>query len=355
MEGAVATASSPSLPPSFSPSAAPSGNGGGGGGGGGDGGGGHPRTFVVRTLDASPLRVTVPSTTTEALAMNRSIQDKVRQDATARQRTASSSIGTTSATAAAASEALQATAFTAGECRETGEQGTIGMGEREVVGAGSSDHHNHNRQQQQEQAQGLMMVTPNPRSKSLKIRVPATTAEALEMNKAMRSRFREPREERGQPATHGPNARDRLTGWGMAKKRQGGKGGGGDRGGGRGGGGGGSGWQVATARGNHAAEGRGGGWGAKRGPSGAPPVWTVARLEGEGEGDGDVSFDRTILKLSRDLQWSKIIRLWTEVREIRGGNREGRSVRRFVESNLAIVEFITRDCVISYMALVVRP
>ena len=36
-----------------------------------------------------------------------------------------------------------------------------------------------------------------------------------------------------------------------------------------------------------------------------------------GAGDGDegeeVNFDRAIVKLSRDLQWSQIIRLWTEV------------------------------------------
>ena len=219
-----------------------------------------PRTLLVRPSDAHPLKVTVPRTTAEAVAMNRSIQERARLEAAARE----------GAAAAAMVPPASPTGVEDGPAVAEGDVG--GMVKAKA-------------------APKEMVVTPTARSNSLKIPVPATTAEAMAMNKAMRSRFREAAAD--QSPTPG-----RLSGWMKSRKRRGGASSGGGKFGG-----------LSVTEDNGALDGSGDrteGWivgGAAAERENTRPSWSL----------GEKSFDRTILELSRNMQWSQIIRVW-EVR-----------------------------------------
>lgn len=211
----------------------------------------NPRTLLLRTPDSYPVKVTVPRTTAEAVALNRSIQEKTRQEIVAR------------------------------ECTSTEVEPPRSPGIEEGGDVTET-------KVEQTKAPREMVVTPTARSKSLKIPVPATTAEAMAMNKAMRSRFREAVAD--QSPTPG-----RSTGWIKSRKRRGGEG---------------KFAGITISEGNNPLKDGGSGSWAEG--------WTgeaAAKQEDSGVVQstalsGEKSFDRTVLELSRNMQWSQIIRVW---------------------------------------------
>lgn len=204
-----------------------------------------PRTLLLRPPDSYPVKVTVPRTTAEAVALNRSIQDKTRQEVVASERTP----------------------MKAEPARSHDIEEGRAMTETKV---------------EQMKAPKEMVVTPSARSKSLKIPVPATTAEAMAMNKAMRSRFREAAAD--QSPTPG-----RSTGWIKSRKRRGVEG---------------KITGLTISEGNDPLK--------DGGSSSWAEGWTgeASRMMPSTALSGEKSFDQTILELSRNMQWSQIIRVW---------------------------------------------
>lgn len=232
-----------------------------------------PRTIVVRTPDAMRLKVTVPSTTAEAVAMNKSIQEKARKDAAARERNAS--------------EILQRSKTVEGRRPLVLHRGGWGGGAGGGGGGGGAIASEH---QATSGAPTEMLITPTARAKSLKIPVPLTTADAVAMNKAMRSRFSDTRTTVESALSSGG-----LDGSGSGL----------------------SGWDNARRAGSRSAIGEDGVLrGAEEESLGAPVVGTTPPAwSGQGQvqaqvGDGNLNFDQAILEHSRNLQWSQIIKIW---------------------------------------------
>ncbi|CAN0535036.1 unnamed protein product, partial [Ectocarpus sp. 8 AP-2014] len=201
------------------------------------------RTFVVRTPDSSSsLKVTVPSTTAEAMAMNLSIRENARakKEAAAR-RLAKQPAGEGAASAAAAAAAAP---------------------------------HSRGRPAERRRVPSMMVVTPNARSRSIQMEVPLTTAECIELNRAVKERYPTQQQEADED-NNGVNA-------GYSRR-----------------------WR------NPPAPGVGGGQGAHHaygaGLSSSPEIVRYADVE---QGAREPSYDRTIGNLHKARRWDQIVRVW---------------------------------------------
>lgn len=213
-----------------------------------------PRTLLLRTPDSYPVKVTVPRTTAEAVALNRSIQEKTRQEVVASERTSKEV------------EPARSPDTEEGRAMTETKVGTTKV--------------------EQAKAPKEMVVTPTARSKSLKIPVPATTAEAMAMNKAMRSRFREAAADQSPPP-------GRSTGWIKSRKRRGVES-----------------KSTGLSMGNNPLKDGGSGSWAEEWTGEADAKHEGSRVVPSTALSGEKSFDSTILELSRNMQWSQIIRVW---------------------------------------------
>lgn len=213
------------------------------------------RTFVVRTPDSSSsLKVTVPSTTAEAMAMNQSIRENARakKEAAARRQAAT--------TAARAS-------------KQPGDAGGGGV-------TAAAAPHSRGRPAERRRAPSLMVVTPNARSKSIQMEVPLTTAECIELNRAVKERYpTQQEEEADEDSSNSVNA-------GYSRR-----------------------WR------NPPAPGVGGGQGAQHAyGAGLSPSPEIVRYADVEQGAREPSYDRTIGNLHRARRWDQIVRVW-EVRD----------------------------------------
>lgn len=225
------------------------------------------RTFVVRTPDSfSPLKVTVPKTTAEAVAMNMAIKKKAmaKREANARTLAASSSSG-----------AAGSRVPTAGSRRQQGmRRAGDGLGGA-AAGAGSEERR---------RTPKLMTVKPNARSRSIQVEVPLTTAECIKLNRAVKERY--PGDPTKQDGSGGGGDRNNGLNAGYSKR-----------------------WRNPPAP-------RGGGGGA--------PYRNVFQ-EGGGNGSalqgsaqqtqnpGEPNYQRLIGNLFRRSSWEQIVAIW-EVR-----------------------------------------
>lgn len=223
-----------------------------------------PHKLVVRTADDHETEVTVPDTTAEAMAMNKSIQEAARMEVAGREH--------------AASEAPSSTRFP-----ETESQSSAG------AAAGSSAPPARNNAVSTSSSE--MAVTPNAYSRPVRMPVPLTTADAMAMNKVIRSRFSEDKG-RPNPAKRAPRAR--FPGFKSAGNREGIT----AEVASKNSSGGGNGAKQSQARGRAAAS-----------CTGAPPVGPA----GLPLANNDAQIDRMILEHSRHSKWSHIVRIW-EVR-----------------------------------------
>ncbi|CAM9167910.1 unnamed protein product, partial [Ectocarpus sp. 4 AP-2014] len=213
------------------------------------------RTFVVRTPDSSSsLKVTVPSTTAEAMAMNLSIRENARakKEAAARRHAAT--------TAARASS------------KQPG-------GEAPAAAAASAPH-SRGRPAERRRVPSMMVVTPNARSKSIQMEVPLTTAECIELNRAVKERYPKQQQEADEDNNNAVNA-------GYSRR-----------------------WR------NPPAPGVGGGQGAQHaygaGLSSFPEIVRYTDVE---QGAREPSYDRTIANLHKARRWDQIVRVWEEIEE----------------------------------------
>ncbi|CAN0097189.1 unnamed protein product, partial [Ectocarpus fasciculatus] len=224
------------------------------------------RTFVVRTPDSSSsLKVTVPSTTAEAMAMNLSIRENARakKEAAARRH---------AATTAAA--------------RASSEQPGGGRGGTAAAAAAAAPH-SRGRPAERRRAPSMMVVTPNARSKSIQMEVPLTTAECIELNRAVKERYPATRQQRQEAEEDDNNNNNNSVNAGYSRR-----------------------WR------NPPAPGVGGGQGAQHAYGGAgltsfPEIVRYADVE---QGAREPSYDRTIGNLHRARRWDQIVRVW-EVRD----------------------------------------
>ncbi|CAM9951523.1 unnamed protein product, partial [Ectocarpus sp. 12 AP-2014] len=198
------------------------------------------RTFVVRTPDSSSsLKVTVPSTTAEAMAMNLSIRENAR----------------------AKKEAAAA--------------------RRHAAAAAASAPNSRGRPAERRRVPSMMVVTPNARSKSIQMEVPLTTAECIELNRAVKERY--PTQQQEADEDNNNNA----VNAGYSRR-----------------------WR------NPPAPGVGGGQGAQQaygaGLSSSPEIVKYADVE---QGAREPSYDRTIGNLHKARRWDQIVRVWEEIEE----------------------------------------
>ncbi|CAN0137781.1 unnamed protein product, partial [Ectocarpus sp. 12 AP-2014] len=214
------------------------------------------RTFVVRTPDSSSsLKVTVPSTTAEAMAMNLSIRENARakKEAAARRHAASTAARTSSKQPGG--EAAAAAAAAAPQSR--------------------------GRPAERRRVPSMMVVTPNARSKSIQMEVPLTTAECIELNRAVKERY--PTQQQEADEDNNNNALNP----GYSRR-----------------------WR------NPPAPGVGGGQGAQHaygaGLSSSPEIVKHADVE---QGAREPSYDRTIGNLHKARRWDQIVRVWEEIEE----------------------------------------
>lgn len=234
---------------------------------------------MVRTPDSSSsLKVTVPSTTAEAMAMNLSIKENARakKEAAARRH---------AATAAARASSKQP------------------RGEAAAAAAAAAPH-SRGRPAERRGVPSMMVVTPNARSKSIQMEVPLTTAECIELNRAVKERYPTQQQEADEDNNKGVNA-------GYSRR-----------------------WR------NPPAPGVGGGQGVQHaygaGLSSSPEIVRYADVE---QGAREPSYDRTIGNLHKARRWDQIVRVW----EVRRRNRTtrfrssfGRGVRVLTHAGLQV-------------------
>ncbi|CAB1117756.1 unnamed protein product [Ectocarpus sp. CCAP 1310/34] len=213
------------------------------------------RTFVVRTPDSSSsLKVNVPSTTAEAMAMNLSIRENARakKEAAARRHAAT--------TAARASS------------KQPG---------GEAPAASASAPHSRGRPAERRRLPSMMVVTPNARSKSIQMEVPLTTAECIELNRAVKKRY--PTQQQEADEDNNNNA----VNAGYARR-----------------------WRNPPAPGVCVGQGAQHAYGA--GLSSSPEIIKYADVE---QGAREPSYDRTIGNLHKARRWDQIVRVWEEIEE----------------------------------------
>lgn len=262
------------------------------------------RTFVVRTPDSrSPLKVAVPSTTAEAMAMNTSIKKKAKRDAERAAAAAAAAAAPrppikfppSGRTPAAAAATATGAASSVGRRDSPGGKKPAGKG---AVTAGGG----------QQRAPSLMVVTPNARSKAIQMKVPRTTAECIELNKAIRERY--PGEARQETDGSNGTVNNKINAnyamrWRNPPAPAPGGGGGGVRGSG-----------VRLGQAGRSRDARG---------AAAGTVLSSSEMFGftqPGHGSGDPSIERTIGNLYNGMRWEQIVRVW----EVRGRTKDMRAI-----------------------------
>ena len=285
------------------------------------------KTFMVRTSGSaslqSHLKVTVPSTTAEAMAMNASIKERAAAAAAAAAKTAAAAAKTAAIAAAPAAPAFLRPplkfpkrgreAPAAGRDRGGATRNAALSGDKKPPAAGAAE---------QPRAQGVMVVTPNARSKAIQMRVPRTTAECIELNKAIRERY--PGEPQAGAAAKSGSAAAGATTTTSANNavnesysRR---------------------WRNPPAPGAGPGRGRDLRWGRAAGAERDAYGRQGAGLSSpEAAGYGELGygtaeepdFDRIIARLHSAMRWEQIVRVW-EVRQGRGraGGRGGGLGRR---------------------------
>lgn len=239
------------------------------------------RTLVVRTPDScSLLKVAVPSTTAEAMAMNASIKEKAKRNAelvvaaaqAPRPSAKFPSGGRAPAAAAAAAEGVASRV-------NAGRRGSTGGKKAAAASAAESERR---------PAPSVMMVKPDARSKAIQMKVPQTTAECIKLNEAIRERY----------PGGAPQEADNKVFANYSKRwrdpRSPAPGGGSDRGVLSG--------EAAGSKGVHG--------GAAGTVLSSPQVFGYTQ---PGDGSGEPSFERTIGDLNNSMRWQQIVRVW-EVR-----------------------------------------
>eukprot|EP00752_Nemacystus_decipiens_P002939 g2733.t2 len=257
------------------------------------------RTFVVRTSDSlSPLKVAVPTTTAEAVAMNTSIKEKAKRDA--ERAAAAASAGKLKPPprgrklAAVAAAAGAASSVSAGRRVSSGARKPAAAAAAAAGAAGAGAPAG--RTEQPQRAPSVMVVTPNVRSKAIQMKVPRTTAECIELNKAIRERY--PGEAQHESVNNSVNANYSRR------------------------------WRNPPAPAPGAGSGVVGGSGVQWGKPGgvykdahgraagtvlsSPEMFGYTQL---GRSSGEPSFERTIGNLSNGMRWEQIVKVWEEIEE----------------------------------------